>query len=158
MIFSFQDYFERSFTTGLEDLKLLLLVKTLRVGSSFVTARPGRPPPVLPPALFSGPLAACRSLRSSTPGAARRRACCRGCHSPPPCRSASPRSSQHLPFRWRDFSLVSKSQKIITWNTFCFFQYCGSGMFIPDPRFKFSIPDPGPKRFRFPDPYPHQRI
>ncbi len=60
------------------------------------------------------PPAACRSLRSSTPGAARRRACCRGCHSPPPCRSASPRSSQHLPFRWRHFSLVSNQN--ITWK------------------------------------------
>ncbi len=33
-------------------------------------------------------------------------------------------------------------------------QCCGSGMFIPDPN--FSLPDPGSKRFRIPD--PHQRI
>ncbi len=33
-------------------------------------------------------------------------------------------------------------------------QCCGSGMFIPDPN--FSVPDPGSKRFRFPD--PRQRI
>jgi hypothetical protein len=30
-------------------------------------------------------------------------------------------------------------------------QCCGSEMFIPDPN--FSIPDPGSKRFRFPDPF-----
>jgi hypothetical protein len=37
-----------------------------------------------------------------------------------------------------------------------FFQCCGSGMFILD--LNFSIPDPGSKRFRIPDPDPHQRI
>jgi hypothetical protein len=35
-------------------------------------------------------------------------------------------------------------------------QCCGSGMFIPDPN--FSLPDPGSKRFRIPDPNPHQRV
>jgi len=29
-------------------------------------------------------------------------------------------------------------------------------MFILDPRSEFSIPDPGPKRFRIPYPDPHQ--
>ncbi len=33
-------------------------------------------------------------------------------------------------------------------------QCCGSGMFNPDPN--FSIPDPGSKRFRIPDPHQHQ--
>ncbi len=38
----------------------------------------------------------------------------------------------------------------------CHNQCCGSRMFIPDPY--FSIPDPVIKRFRIPDPDPHQRL
>ncbi len=56
------------------------------------------------------------------------------------------------------------------WHIICFYrcfllasslfhtkkQFYGAGMFIPDPN--FSIPDPGSKRFRIPDPGPHLRI
>jgi hypothetical protein len=37
-------------------------------------------------------------------------------------------------------------------------QYCGSGIFIPDLESESSIPDPGSKIKKIPDPDPHQRI
>ncbi len=155
IVFSFQDYFERSVPLRhfRGDPKLLLLVGTLRIGSSF-TVRPGGRYRCCRRRSFPGrwPQAACRSLRSSTPGAARRRACCRGCHSPPPCRSASPRSSQHLHFRWQVFSLVSKIQNIITWNT-------GILLFLSElrirdvyPRSKFFHPGSRAKKISTPGP------